>query len=38
MTSYHAALMTPIRQDSFDRQVDRVPEEAVSAFGVHGAA
>lgn len=38
MTSYHAAVMAPIGQDSFDRQIDRLLEDAVSAFGVHGAA
>ena len=38
MTSYHAALVAPIEQDSFDRQIDRLLEDAVSAFGVSGIA
>lgn len=38
MTSYRAALVSPIRQDSFDRQIDRLLEDAVSAFGVNGSA
>ena len=33
MTNYRAALMNPIGQDSFDRKIDRLLEEAVSAFG-----
>ncbi len=37
MTSYRAALMNPIGQDSFDRKIDRLLEEAVSAFGVNGS-
>lgn len=38
MTSYHAAVVAPIGQDSFDRQIDRLLEDAVSAFGVSGVA
>ena len=38
MTSYRAALVSPIGQDSFDRKIDRLLEEAVSAFGVNGTA
>jgi HSP20 family protein len=36
MTSYHAALVAPIGQDSFDRQIDRLLEDAASAFRVNG--
>lgn len=38
MTSYHAAVVAPIGQDSFDRQIDRLLEDAVSAFGISGVA
>lgn len=38
MTSYHAAVVAPIGQDSFDRQIDRLLEDAASAFGVSGVA
>lgn len=37
MTTYRAALMSPMGQDSFDRKIDRLLEEAVNAFGVNGS-
>lgn len=38
MTNYRAALVSPIGHDSFDRQIDRLLEDAVSAFAVDASA
>jgi hypothetical protein len=37
MTSYQSALMNPIRQQSFDRSIDRLFQEAMSASESQGA-